>query len=83
MNQASATELEVERIRELLRLRRFTEVVQATGALLETVPENRDVLYLRALAQRLSGEVPAALITLARLEQLYPRFRSAASVMWH
>jgi tetratricopeptide (TPR) repeat protein len=74
MNQASATELEVERIRELLRLRRFTEVVQATGALLETVPENRDVLYLRALAQRLSGEVPAALITLARLEQLYPRF---------
>jgi tetratricopeptide (TPR) repeat protein len=38
------------------------------------VPENRDVLYLRAHSQRLLGDIPAALETLARLEQLHPRF---------
>jgi tetratricopeptide (TPR) repeat protein len=74
MNEPSATELEVERIRELVHLRRFAEALQAAEALLATVPENRDVLYLRALGQRLSGDVPAALSTLAHLEQLHPRF---------
>jgi tetratricopeptide (TPR) repeat protein len=74
MNQPSATELEVERIRELVKLRRFAEVLQATEALLVTVPENRDVLYLRALAQRQSGDFAAALGTLLRLEQSHPRF---------
>ena len=39
-----------------------------------TVPENRDVLYLRALSQRMLGDIPAALATLAGLEQLHPRF---------
>ena len=38
------------------------------------MPENRDVLYLRALAQRQLGEIPAALATLGALEQLHPRF---------
>lgn len=74
MNQTSATEIEVERIRGLIKLHRFAEVVQATETLLVTVPENRDVLYLRALAQRLSGDFTAALSTLLRLEQLHPRF---------
>jgi tetratricopeptide (TPR) repeat protein len=74
MNQPSATELEVERIRELVKLRRFAEVLQATEVLQVAVPENRDVLYLRALAQRLSGEIPGALSTLIRLEQVHPRF---------
>jgi len=48
--------------------------LQAADALLVAVPENRDVLYLRAQAQRLLGDVPAALATLAALEQLHPRF---------
>ena len=67
-------ELEVRRIRELVQERRFAEALGATGALLVTVPENRDVLYLRALSQRMLGDIPAALATLAGLEQLHPRF---------
>jgi len=46
----------------------------AADALLVTVPENRDVLYLRALAQRMLGDIPAALATLAGLERIHPRF---------
>jgi len=74
MNQPSAVELEVRRIRELMAQRRFAETLQAADALLLTVPENRDVLYLRAQAQRLLGDIPAALATLASLQHLHPRF---------
>ncbi|MGH8265881.1 MAG: tetratricopeptide repeat protein, partial [Steroidobacteraceae bacterium] len=66
--------LEVRRTRELLRERRFAPALQAADALLVTVPENRDVLYLRAVAQRQLGDIPAALATLAALERLHPRF---------
>ena len=61
-------------MRKLLQERRYAEGLQATGALLVTVPGNRDVLYLRAQAQRLLGDIPAALQTLTGLEQLQPRF---------
>jgi len=54
--------------------RRFAEAMAAADALLVTVPENRDVLYLRALAQRMLGDIPAALATLAGLERIHPRF---------
>ena len=74
MNHASAVELEVGRIRELLKVRRFTEALRAADSLLVSAPENRDVLYLRAVAQRRLGDVPAALATLAELERLHPRF---------
>jgi tetratricopeptide (TPR) repeat protein len=74
MNQPSAVELEVRRIRELVTQRRFAEALPASEALLATVPENRDVLYLRAQAQRLLGDIPAALATLAGLQRLHPRF---------
>ncbi|MGH8201777.1 MAG: sulfotransferase [Steroidobacteraceae bacterium] len=67
-------EHEVQRIRELLKQRQLAPALRATEALLATVPENRDVLYLRAVAQRLTGDIPAALATLAGLERLYPRF---------
>jgi tetratricopeptide (TPR) repeat protein len=67
-------ELEVQRIRELVQERRFAEALGSTEALLVTVPENRDVLYLRALSQRMLGDIPAALATLAGLERLHPRF---------
>ena len=74
MNPASAVEREVQRMRQLLEERRFAEVLRATEPLLATVPENRDVLFLRAYAQRLLGDTGAALTTLAVLEQLHPRF---------
>jgi len=67
-------ELEVRRIHELVNERRFAEGLRAADALLVTVPENRDVLYLRAHAQRLLGDITAALATLAGLEQLHSRF---------
>jgi len=74
MDHPSAVELGVQRARALVKERRFAEALQAADALLVTVPENRDVLYLRAHAQRLLGEIPAALATLAGLEELHPRF---------
>src|ERR1700736_5253598 len=74
MSQPSAVESEVRRIRGLVTERRFAQALQATDALRITVPENRDVLYLRALAQRPLGDVPGALATLAVLERLHPRF---------
>jgi tetratricopeptide (TPR) repeat protein len=74
MDPPSAAEIEVRRIQGLAKERRFAEVLAAADALLATVPENPDVLYLRALAQRMLGDVPAALATLAGLERLHPRF---------
>src|SRR5579862_1051445 len=70
----SAVELEVQRTRELLKERRFAQALRGTDALLATVPENRDLLYLRAVAQRHIGDISAALATLASLEELHPRF---------
>src|ERR1700688_2680600 len=74
MNQPSAVELEVRRMGELMKEHRFADVLRAADALVLTVPENRDVLYLRAVAQRRLGDIPAALATLAGLERLHPRF---------
>ena len=74
MSHPSAVELEVRRIRELVNARRFAEASRAADTLLVAVPENRDVLYLRAHAQRLRGDIPAALASLAGLERLHPRF---------
>jgi tetratricopeptide (TPR) repeat protein len=70
----SAVELEVQRIRGLVGARRLEEALPAAEALLRTVPENRDVLYLKARTQRLIGATEAAFATLAALEQLHPRF---------
>jgi tetratricopeptide (TPR) repeat protein len=67
-------EQEVQRTRELLKERRYAECLRSADTLLATVPENRDLLYLRAQAQRLSGDVAASLATLDKLEQLQPRF---------
>jgi tetratricopeptide (TPR) repeat protein len=74
MSRQSAVELEVQRLRELVSQRRFAEAARAADALLASVPENRDVLYLRAQAQRRLGDAPAALATLTDLERLYPQF---------
>jgi tetratricopeptide (TPR) repeat protein len=70
----SPVELEVERIRALLKERRHGEALRASGTLRSNVPENRDVLYLHAVAQRYLGDISGALATLAELERLHPRF---------
>jgi tetratricopeptide (TPR) repeat protein len=69
-----SVELEVQRIQRLVQERRFAEALTAADALLVSVPENRDLLYVRALAQRMLGDIPTALATLARLVELHPRF---------
>ena len=74
MNDPSTVELAVRRLQELLQARRFPDVLCGTAELLAQVPENRDVLYLRAQAQRHLGHTEAALATLATLEALHPGF---------
>jgi tetratricopeptide (TPR) repeat protein len=66
-------ELEVRRLRALAAEGKFAPLLKGTEALLDQVPENRDVLLLHALAQRQLRDVPAALATLDTLERLYPR----------
>jgi predicted Zn-dependent protease len=67
-------EHELRGIRELTRARRHAEALAAADALVDTVPENREILYLIAVNQRCLNRVPEALATLERLEQQHPLF---------
>jgi tetratricopeptide (TPR) repeat protein len=68
----ASVELEVERIRGLLKERRFEQAVSAAASLRKGYPENRDVLYLLALGQRQSRRITDALDTLADMERYHP-----------
>ena len=70
----SPVQLEVERIRGLVKERRFAAAITAATRLTDVVPENRDVLYLLALSQRQERRTSEALTTLDRLERDHPRF---------
>lgn len=70
----SPIELEVRRIRALLKDKQLAEGLQAAEALAGRVPENRDVLYLMAMSRRHLGKIPEALATLERLERHHPGF---------
>ncbi|MGH8198802.1 MAG: tetratricopeptide repeat protein, partial [Steroidobacteraceae bacterium] len=61
-------------VRQLLDRRQFAEAARAAEALLAESPEDRDGLYMLAVAQRYLGRIPAALATLARLEELHPDY---------
>jgi tetratricopeptide (TPR) repeat protein len=61
-------------VRQLLDRRQFAEAARAAEASLAECPEERDLLYMLAVAQRFLGRIPAALATLARLEELYPDY---------
>jgi tetratricopeptide (TPR) repeat protein len=67
-------ELEVHRIREHFKNRRFEESLEAAELLAAEVPENRDVLHLIAMNQRFLGKIETALTTLQRLERHHPAF---------
>ena len=71
---ASPVEAEVGRIRALLKARRFDEAAAAADGLAVEVPENRDVLYLLALARRQQHRLTDALAVLERLERFHPRY---------
>jgi tetratricopeptide (TPR) repeat protein len=70
----SRIESEVFRIRGLMGKNQFATALAAAETLAAEVPENRDVLYMVAVNQRYLTQIPAALATLARLEQLHPQF---------
>ncbi|MFZ1906672.1 MAG: sulfotransferase [Steroidobacteraceae bacterium] len=70
----SPIETEVRRIRTLLEQRAFAPALEAAGRLLAQVPENRDLLYMRAVSERHLQRIAEALQTLARLEELYPDY---------
>src|SRR3979490_1905538 len=68
----ASVQLEVERIRSLLKERRFQQALSAPAAFRTPYPENRDVLYLLALGQRQSRQIRDALDTLADMERHHP-----------
>jgi tetratricopeptide (TPR) repeat protein len=70
----SRIEAEVLRIRALLQSNQLAPALQAAEVLLVEVPENRDVIYMIAVAQRYLQRTPEALATLERLEQLHPNY---------
>jgi predicted Zn-dependent protease len=70
----SPVETEVRRTRGLLERSQFAAAEAAAQALLAEVPENRDVLYMLAVSQRYQQQIPAALATLERLEELHPSY---------
>src|ERR1700692_3372965 len=67
-------ETEVRRIRAVLERSEFAPALQAALRLREEAPENRDVLYMIAVAQRYLQRIPDALATLERLEELHPDY---------
>ena len=69
---ASRIEAEVIRIRALLQAGQTAPALAAAEALSLEVPENRDVLYMIAVAQRYLQRIPAALATLERLQRHHP-----------
>ncbi|HEY4443731.1 MAG TPA: sulfotransferase [Steroidobacteraceae bacterium] len=70
----SGIETEVRRIRAALERSEFAPALQAALRLRKEAPENRDVLYMIAVAQRYLQRIPDALATLERLEELHPDY---------
>jgi tetratricopeptide (TPR) repeat protein len=70
----SSIETEVLRVRGLLEKSQFAQALADCDTLLSKVPENRDVLYMLAVAQRYLGRLQDALTTLQRFQQLHPGY---------
>jgi tetratricopeptide (TPR) repeat protein len=79
----SPIENEVLRLRALLEAGRHGEALAAADVLTARDPENRDVLYSRAVALRMLGRIPEALSTVEQLQRLHPRFGLACQEAGH
>jgi tetratricopeptide (TPR) repeat protein len=64
----------MQQAKALLAQSRPAEALLVTGPLAARHPGNRDVLYLHAVAQRLSNRIPAALESLLQLEAMHPQY---------
>ncbi len=65
---------ELTTLRALLEKASYAEARVATETLLSQYPTDRDLLYLLAVGQRLGQQIPRALDTLERLEDLHPQY---------
>ena len=74
LQPAARIEAEVKRIQALLQKGELATALQTAATLREEVPENRDVLYMIAVAQRYLQRIPDALATLEQLERLHPEY---------
>jgi tetratricopeptide (TPR) repeat protein len=70
----SPLEREVLRLQALQKAGRHAEALPDALRLLQTWPQNRDLLLIAAISQRHALDIDAALATLARLQALQPRF---------
>jgi tetratricopeptide (TPR) repeat protein len=68
---AGSVEAELQRAQGMLGRGDYAQARTIALALEERVPENRDVLYVRAVAERYLGTLDDALATLQRLESLH------------
>jgi len=64
----------IAQARALLERNRPTEALSLTARLMVFHPDDRDLLYVHAVTQRLLGQIPEALATLSRMELLYPHY---------
>src|SRR6202044_2737624 len=71
---SSPIEAEVLRLRTLMEKGQFAAALAGAEALLERVPENRDVLYVIAVNRRYLNRIPEALGTLERCARLHPGY---------
>ena len=69
-----ASEVALDRVRELLHAEKFDEALVACESIDAGAAQSRDALYLLAVSQRLTRRVPNALATLDRLEERHPGF---------
>jgi tetratricopeptide (TPR) repeat protein len=67
---AESIEQSVQDARKLLQQGRFPDTMRVCAALLQIAPDNRDALYMLAVAQRYGGDRLAALATIARLIEI-------------
>jgi tetratricopeptide (TPR) repeat protein len=74
LDNASSTETEVGRLRQLQRQGRHGEALEGARALLASFSQNRDLLLIEAMSLRHLGRIDEALAVLERLEELQPRF---------
>ena len=70
----SAVEQEVARLRQAQGGGHHAEALEGARALLERLPENRDLLLIAAASLRHLSRLPEALAMLDRLERVQPRF---------
>ena len=71
---SSPVEQELRRLREDQRAGRHDEAFQNAQALLQALPENRDLLLISASSLRHLGKIAEALTVLDKLEQAQPYF---------